>query len=891
MKFNVLILLFSIFLGSDLFATHNRFGDITYEYAGTSNAPQRYKVTIRTCTKTSSPADRPFLEIQWGDGTVDSLSRNQIIIMGIPGPVTSGGDDVQQNVYVGFHNYPGPGEYTMTVFDANRNGNIINIPGSVNEPLCIQTMLVISPFLTPNNSVVLEECPCPEFACVGVEYCYSPSAHDIDGDSLSYEMIPCKGDECDPIGGYTFLNAHGGVLTLDQFTGTLCWNSPSIQGEYNIAIKIHEWREMPDGSFIEMGWVIRDMQITVVGDCNNNPPVIAPINDTCIIAGSSISFQVNANDVNLDNIEISEFGQPFSMASSPANFTQTNTTSNAQGTFSWSTNCSHVSQYSYPVYFVALDDANPASLTDIEIVFIRVLPPPIENVNVSPLGNSMIVSWSPTSCNNAEGYKIYRKIGNGPPTSPGCCDADAAEQAGFVLVGDINNISDTTFADSGGLALGELYCYVVVVYFNDGATSCPSEEDCSQLLMDVPVITHVSVGETDLTAGIDTVRWVHPAELDTVVQFPGDYYYEVYVSQGFNNANTLIFTSAPTSLLFQQPTELIVDNSFFNPLNTDNLPYTYRVILYTDIARVGSTNTASSVFLTLAPNDNEIALSWQENVPWDNSLYEVYRESSPGSGIWNLIGTTTQQNYLDTGLTNGSTYCYKVRSEGHYSSPFIPQTLYNWSQEECASPIDQTAPCPPLLTIDSDCEIPENALLWNNPNNSCADDVMQYNVYYSETEGGEFELIMTFNSQFDTTFIHVNDGSIAGCYYITAIDSIQYGNESAPSNIVCTDNCPSYWLPNIFSPNGDGINDWFIPYPYMFVESIDMKIFNRWGQLVFETTDPDIRWDGTNVVNGKPLSEGVYYYTCLVNTIRLIGIEPIELNGFIHLMIGDGPNE
>jgi gliding motility-associated-like protein len=882
MRFRLLIIVLTIFISGNLWATHNRFGDITYEYAGTTNAPQRYKVTIRTCTKSSSPADRPFLEMQWGDGTIDSLPRDQIIIMGV---------DVQQNIYVGFHNYPGPGSYEMTVFDANRNQGIINIPGSVNEPLCIQTKLVISPFLTPNNSVVLEECPCPEFACVGVEYCYSPSAHDIDGDSLSYELIACKGDECDPIGGYEFPNAFGGVLNLDQITGTLCWDSPVISGEYNIAIKIHEWREMPSGSFVEMGWVIRDMQITVIGDCNNDPPVIAEINDTCIIAGASISFQVNATDINGDNITITEFGQPFSETSSPADFIQTNSSSNAQGTFSWSTNCSHISSFSYPVYFVAEDDATPASLTDIKTVFIRVLPPPIQNVDVSPLGNIMNVTWSPTSCSNAVGYKIYRKVGNGPPPSTGCCDSDAAEQAGFILVGDNTNINDTTFSDNGGLTLGNTYCYVVVVYFEDGATSCPSEEDCEQLKMDVPIIINVSVGNTDLVAGIDTVRWVHPAELDTVVNFPGDYYYEVYVSQGFTSANTLIFTSAPTTFLFQQPEELIVDNSFFNPLNTDNLPYTYKVVLYNTTSTIGQTNTASSIFLSLIPNDNQIGLSWQENVPWNNTLYEVFRESSPGSGIWNLIGNSTTPNYLDTGLINGATYCYRVRSEGNYSTPFIPQTLYNWSQEECSSPIDQTAPCPPQLTIDANCDIPENSVVWNNPNNTCADDVMQYNVYYTPIEGEPFELIMTFNSQFDTSFIHVNEGSIAGCYYITAVDSVQYGNESLPSNIVCTDNCPSYWLPNIFTPNGDGINDLFIPFPYQFVESVEMRIYNRWGQLVFETTNPDITWNGTNMENGEVLSEGVYYYTCLVNTIRLIGTDPVELNGFVHLMIGNSPNE
>jgi gliding motility-associated-like protein len=168
---------------------------------------------------------------------------------------------------------------------------------------------------------------------------------------------------------------------------------------------------------------------------------------------------------------------------------------------------------------------------------------------------------------------------------------------------------------------------------------------------------------------------------------------------------------------------------------------------------------------------------------------------------------------------------------------------------------------------------------------------MSYNVYYTPIQGDPFVLILTFNSQFDTTYIHTNNGSIAGCYYITAVDSVQYNNESEPSNVVCTDNCPSYWLPNIFTPNGDGFNDVFHPYPYMFVESVEMRIYNRWGQLVFETTDPDIMWRGTLLDTTDPLSEGVYYYTCLVNTIRLIGIDPVPLSGYIHLSIGNNSNE
>ena len=63
-----------------------------------------------------------------------------------------------------------------------------------------------------------------------------------------------------------------------------------------------------------------------------------------------------------------------------------------------------------------------------------------------------------------------------------------------------------------------------------------------------------------------------------------------------------------------------------------------------------------------------------------------------------------------------------------------------------------------------------------------------------------------------------------------------------------------------------------------------MQIFNRWGNLVFKTTDPQILWKGDNQQNGKQLADGVYYYVCIVNEIRLAGITPRDLKGFVHIL-------
>ena len=64
-----------------------------------------------------------------------------------------------------------------------------------------------------------------------------------------------------------------------------------------------------------------------------------------------------------------------------------------------------------------------------------------------------------------------------------------------------------------------------------------------------------------------------------------------------------------------------------------------------------------------------------------------------------------------------------------------------------------------------------------------------------------FTLIETLLSPLDTAFEHHSDFGVAGCYAVTASDTL--GNESVYSNIVCIDNCPLYTLPNAFTPNGN----------------------------------------------------------------------------------------
>ena len=72
------------------------------------------------------------------------------------------------------------------------------------------------------------------------------------------------------------------------------------------------------------------------------------------------------------------------------------------------------------------------------------------------------------------------------------------------------------------------------------------------------------------------------------------------------------------------------------------------------------------------------------------------------------------------------------------------------------------------------------------------------------------------------------------------------------------------YLPNAFTPNGDGLNDCFGVSKWGAVNNLDLSIYNRWGELVFYTKDPGYCWDGT--FKGKKQPIGVYVYMVKANT-------------------------
>jgi gliding motility-associated-like protein len=882
----VILTISMIIMCSKLYATHNRAGEITYTQVG--NSPFTLEFTLTTYTNVGSQiqADRCQMTFYFGDG--DSCVANRINgpTGTCPSPATMGEvilnptgaqGGIKKNVYTCIHTYAGGGIFTVSASDPNRNDGIINIPSSVNVPFYVETVVTLSPFLGPNSGAVLYNPPIDN-ACVCKRFIHNPNAIDPDSqDSLAYALGVCKGANGFNIVGYSIPQG----VTLNEVTGDFIWECPTPQGEFNFVILIISWR-----NGIPIDTITRDMQITVDGSCTNNPPVI-DVQDICVDAGTLLNLPVTATDPDNHNITLSATGAVFNFNPNPANFTQNLTgPSPLTGVFTWQTECSNVKNIPYQVSFKAEDiplSTNDQVLVDIKTIRITVVSPPPTNLVVSPQGTTINVNWTPTICSQALGYKIYRR--NGPSGFvPSQCQTGVPASTGYSLIATLTGSAVSNYLDNNngqGLIHGVDYCYMICAYFADGAESYASNEDCTTLKKDVPIITHVTVDSTAIQ-GKNTIIWspARRTEMDTIA-FPGPYKYIIYRSNG-SNCNTLTAIDSIANVSLPGTSS----DTTYQHVNVDtyNNSNSYRLEFYNENPRkfIGSSHCASSVYLDIVPSDNTLTLDWTSNVPWTEDSFTVYRQD-PSTLLFDSIGSSTIAQYVDAGLTNGTTYCYKIRSSGHYTEPGIVKPLLNFSQEACGVPFDNVAPCAPTIAITPNCDSILNTLNWNNPNLTCADDVLQYKIYFSTNDSANFAEIATINEAGILSFTHNNNNiSIAGCYYITALDS--NANESVTSDSVCADNCPVYELPNVFTPNGDGTNDFFKPFPYKYIESIDMKIYNRWGNLVFSTTDPEILWDGRNQQSKQPVTDGVYYYICSFTAIKLQGNITENLHGFVQLL-------
>ncbi len=188
------------------------------------------------------------------------------------------------------------------------------------------------------------------------------------------------------------------------------------------------------------------------------------------------------------------------------------------------------------------------------------------------------------------------------------------------------------------------------------------------------------------------------------------------------------------------------------------------------------------------------------------------------------------------------------------------------------------------IKVTSQCDSLYNTVTWSVTDPVCFDDISGYKVYYKMTSDENLTLLTTIDDKNTFFYRHYPGDVISGCYAVSAFDL--NGNEGEKSGMICVDSCNFFEIPNVFTPNGDNINDMLIAKTSGLVEKIDFQLFNRNGLLLFRTDQPRINWDGT--YKGRIVSPGVYFYNCDVYEKRISGVDILHLSGFIHVITEEG---
>lgn len=950
-----LVSLFSFLIIPSLsMATHNLAGQISAERVDPAN-PNLYRITLTTYTD-PAPAnvDRCSADLEiWSVGpnrtkltTLDSIPRANGAPMTIPpsdcfidnplnGVVVK--STVKRNIYVVEWTFPGPGEYDIYYFDVARHGSVVNIDNPEEQAFFVQTRLFITPPIVGGNNTLLLLNEPLEDACAGELWTHNPGGFDADGDSLayylepSYQYDPTQGTQPQVATGYrwpddtTFGESE---FMIDSITGLITWDVPLQLGIYNFGYRVEEYR---NGQLL--GYVVRDLAVWV-HKCENDPPIIESMRDTCVVAGDLLTFDFLAYDPNLSDslyLQLNNGGLgdngPFSVDNSATidglvvdprpgfsfvyNMLPVSTLNNGEepvdtikGKVVWQTDCDNIRKRFYQVDFYATDNKSYSinsggtkkTLAANHVSTIRVIPPPPDTLLAEKDSRGISLSWEPTPCGELVlGYRIYRQLnGSALAQDTICCEMSPLD-AGYELLGETDGWLETDWTDSlvniSG-DLGDQICYAVTaIYAEPIQTLLPALESCAALACiefenQEIYLTNDSVSITDQTMGEIFLSWSQP-KVDSF--FPEPYTYRLYRA---NNNGFPAIEVAQTNF---------GDTTFTDTgLDTEFRGYNYRVELFDGLGLLintsEGTNVGSSIFLTATGGgSNYIDLEWKEFVSWSNTMYEIYRSEAGGNYILleNIAATGGNvHSYRDENLNPDVEYCYVIRSYGSHNIFDIKDPIINDSQIACDFAQDDEPPCPPTILAEGDCESGLHTLQISKPamGLGCDLDTDSITIYFANNSNGPYRRVLSLPYQAfgrDTTFTlnYEEYGlDLAGCYSITATDTL--GNTSELTLPNCVDYCPFLVMSNVFSPNDDGINDVLRPERYRDVILNSIQIYDRWGRLMFSKDGGDIAnlWDGNSFRTNKPASEGVYYYYLRYSELGLGGDTRREERGWVTLL-------
>lgn len=277
-------------------------------------------------------------------------------------------------------------------------------------------------------------------------------------------------------------------------------------------------------------------------------------------------------------------------------------------------------------------------------------------------------------------------------------------------------------------------------------------------------------------------------------------------------------------------------------INTRDNYYCFRIVAVNrcDESLNQFSETVCSIALQATAEDLQNQLEWQ------SEGFTSFQLNRDGTQLTDLSTTS----YTDTDVSCQIDYVYSIVAERDGARSI--------SLEESITAVSTMIP-PAPANLEADLQGTGTLLQWPAVN-----EAVQYYIYRSE-DGSNRQLYDSLQQSTASSLSYTDPQELSVdveyCYQISFINDC--GNESELSEEACVllPQQASVFFPNAFTPNGDGLNDTFV-YKAELLESVQFQIFNRWGELLFSTTELGTGWDGT--YQGGLAPQGTYLYVLQV---------------------------
>lgn len=508
---------------------------------------------------------------------------------------------------------------------------------------------------------------------------------------------------------------------------------------------------------------------------------------------------------------------------------------------------------------ILTNDANCQMHSDIEGGLMENINPPvipvITSVSVLPSGD-VEITWNQNPSADTQGYNVY-----------------VIQGSNAALLDVVNGIADTTYLHtSAATSIGSI-TYNVAAFDNCTLGSPPNFNTSAG--SDIPSSTiFLQQIAYPICSNQVVLSWTPYQGWDNGV----DYYIIHHSTDGLNYA--IIDTVEGNQLNY-------VDTTF--TLNSTNSYY------IEGVSRGPAYHATSNVSAFLAAYPQPPAYTYIAAASVDQGKinidvltapttflvdYMLQRERVNEPGIWQDVYNIQSQNLTSLLFTdedvNPNIFSYKYR---------IVSTNF------CLVPIDTSNLGKTILAEGvADQELLQNLIQWT-PYRDWPQGVSKYKLYRKQSAAGSYNQIYSDNNadfyKDDVSPLYEEPGDF--CYYVEAMGAPFPGlpdSVKSISNEVCITMPPRIWIPNAFvtdSRNEQNRN--FGPVlSFADVKNFQMIIYSRWGNIIYETTDPKKPWDGT--VDGKTAPEGMYAYFIRIEDGRGT---PIDRRGTVMLI--DGPEQ